>query len=114
VPRWTISAGGEYDHPIRLGAREVSGYIGLDYSYRSSENSVATDSIYSLLPDLSFLNLRVGVRSEDNKWDFYVWSKNVLNAKYFTFISPGVGNTGALDAQLGDPRTIGVTLRFHY
>ena len=114
VPRWTISAGGEYDHPIRLGAREVSGYIGLDYSYRSSENSVATDSIHSLLPDLSLLNLRVGVRSEDNKWDFYVWSKNVLNAKYFTFISPGIGNTGALDAQLSDPRTIGVTLRFHY
>ena len=114
VPKWTLSAGGEYDHPIAIGRREVSAYLGLDYTYRSDFYSNATDSIYSKLPDLSLLNLRVGVREADNKWDLYFWTKNIFDQKYFTFISAGIGNTGALDAQLGDPRTYGVTLRFHY
>jgi iron complex outermembrane receptor protein len=114
VPKLTLSAGGEYDHSITLGAREVTGYLGLDYTYRSTLFSNATDSIYSKLPGLSLLNVRGGVRSQDGKWDFYLWAKNVTNVYYATFISAGVGNTGALDAGLGDPRTYGVTLRFHY
>jgi iron complex outermembrane receptor protein len=114
VPKWTISAGGEYDHPVTFGAREVSAYVGLDYTYKSSLYSNATDSIYSKLPDLSLLNVRAGVRSGAGKWDLYLWAKNVFNVDYDTFIAAGVGNTGELTAQLGDPRTYGVTLRFHY
>jgi len=114
VPKWTISAGGEYDHPVQFGSREVSAYIGLDYTYKSSLYSNATDSIYSYLPGLSLLNVRAGVRSTTGKWDLYLWAKNVFNVDYDTFIATGVGNTGELTAQLGDPRTYGVTLRFHY
>jgi iron complex outermembrane receptor protein len=114
VPKWTLSAGGEYDHPVTFGSREVSAYVGLDYTYRSSLYSVATDSIYSKLPGLSLLNVRGGVRAADGKWDLYLWAKNVLNQYYYNFISASVGNTGALDATPGDPRTYGVTLRFHY
>jgi iron complex outermembrane receptor protein len=114
VPKWTISAGGEYDHPVTFGSREVSAYVGADYTYRSSLYSVATDSIYSKLPALSLLNVRGGARSPNGKWDLYLWAKNVLNQYYYNFISASVGNTGALDAGPGDPRTYGVTLRFHY
>jgi iron complex outermembrane receptor protein len=114
VPKWTVSAGGEYAHPVTFGAREVSAYAGLDYTYKSTLYSNATDSIYSKLPSLSLLNLRAGVRAVDGKWDLYMWAKNVFNVYYNTFISAGIGNTGALDAGVGDPRTYGVTLRFHY
>ena len=114
VPKWTLSAGGEYQHPVTFGSREVSAYVGLDYTYKSDLYSAATDSIYSKLRDLSLLNVRVGVRSPAGKWDLYGWAKNVFNVSYDTFIATGVGNTGQLTAQLGDPRTYGVTLRFHY
>ena len=114
VPKWTISAGGEYDHPFNFGARELTGYLGLDYTYRSSLFSAATDSIYSRLPDLSLLNMRLGVREGSGKWDLYVWAKNISNVNYESFVATAPGNTGALYAQLGDPRTYGVTLRFHY
>ena len=114
TPTWVLSAGGEFSHPTNFGARQVEAYVGVDYSYRSSVYSAATDSIYSLLPQLSLVNARVGVRSIETRWDAYFWAKNVFNDKYYTFVSPGVGNTGALDAQLGDPRTYGVTLRVHY
>ena len=114
VSRWAASAGGEYSHPIAVGARELEAYAGVDYTYRSSLYSAATDSIYSLLPSLSLVNARLGLRAGDGRWDAYVWGKNILDAKYFTSIGPGIGNTGSLYGQVGDPATYGVTLRAHY
>jgi iron complex outermembrane receptor protein len=114
VPRWTLSAGGEVHHSVNLGAREAEAYLGVDYSYRSSVYSSSSDSIYGKLPALSLVNARVGLRAADGRWDAYVWSKNLANAKYFAFIAAGVGNTGALVGQLGDPQTFGGTIRFHY
>lgn len=114
VPRWTLSAGGEFYRPVTLGAREAQAYVGADYSYRSSVYSSSSDSIYGKLPPLNLLNARVGLRAADGRWDAYLWAKNLNNAKYFTFVSAAVGNTGELVGQLGDPQTWGGTIRFHY
>ncbi len=114
VPLWSLSAGGEYSHPFTVGAKQLSAYFGVDYTYRSSVYSAATDSIYSLLPDLNLVNARLGVRAGNQSWDAYLWAKNLFAVNYFTFVSAGVGNTGALTAQLGDPRTYGATVRFHF
>jgi iron complex outermembrane receptor protein len=112
TPRWAIAAGGEVSDPVTFGAREAEVYLGADYTYRSSIYSAATDSIYSRLPKLSLVNARAGVRSD--RWDAYVWAKNLLNKDYFTTNGGGSGNTGAIYAALGDPRTYGVTLRLKY
>jgi iron complex outermembrane receptor protein len=114
APRWAVSAGGEYDYPVNIGAREAEAYLGVDYSYRSAENSAATDSVYTELAPLNLVNARIGLRSRAQYWDIYLWSKNITDAKYYNFIQPGSGNTGALYAGLGDPRTYGVTLRLKY
>ena len=114
VPRWSASAGGEYRRSLSLGAREVEGYFGADYTYRSAIYSAATDSIYSRLPTLNLVNARLGLRSTDERWNAFIWAKNLFAQDYFTYTSAGVGNTGAVYAQLGDPRTWGVTLRFKY
>jgi iron complex outermembrane receptor protein len=114
APRWAVSAGGEYDYPVNIGPREAEAYLGVDYSYRSAENSAATDSVYTELAPLSLVNARLGLRSRSQYWDIYLWSKNLTDAKYYNFIQPGSGNTGALYAGLGDPRTYGVTLRLKY
>jgi iron complex outermembrane receptor protein len=114
VPLWAVSAGGEFDQPVSLGAKQAQAYFGVDYSYRSPVYSAATDSIYSQLPQLSLFNARLGLRAADSRWDAYLWAKNLFNDNYLTFVTAGAGNTGALYAQLGDPRTWGVTLRFHY
>jgi iron complex outermembrane recepter protein len=114
VPRWSVSAGGEYSHTVSFGPKQTSIYAGLDYTYHSSLYSASTDSIYSKLPGLSLLNVRAGLRAADSAWDLYFWAKNVFNKNYLTFVGSAPGNTGALYSQLGDPRTYGVTFRFHY
>lgn len=110
VPRWAASVGGEFSQPLPLGALEVRAYVGADFSYRSAIYSQPTDSIYSLLPDRSLLNLRLGVRSD--RWDAYIWSKNITDTRYYVTTGAGIGNTGALYGLLGDPQTWGVTLRY--
>jgi iron complex outermembrane receptor protein len=112
TPRWAAALGGEYSHNVPLGAREAQAYLGVDYTYRSSLYSQPSDSVYTRLPQLSLVNLRVGLRAD--RWDAFVWAKNLGGVDYFTFLQPGGGNTGAIYAQLGDPRTYGVTLRFRY
>jgi iron complex outermembrane receptor protein len=114
TPLWTVAAGGEFRQPFTWGRREVEAYVGLDDSFRSSIYSSGTDSIYSRLPSLNLLDARLGVRAADGRWDAYVWDKNVTDKKYFTSIGPGIGNTGAIYAALGDPATWGVTLRARY
>ena len=113
VPRWAASAGGEVSQPLKLGSHEAETYLGVDYSFRSSLYSASTDSIYSRLPSLNLVNARLGLRAANGRWDAYIFARNLLNQNYFLFIAPGVGNTGALDGELGDPRTFGVTLRAH-
>ncbi len=114
VARWSLSAGGEFVQPVALGARQTQAYVGADYSYRSGVYSAATDSVYSRLPPLGLINARLGLRSAGGRWDAYLWAKNLGATKYFTFVSAGVGNTGALYGQLGDPQTWGATFRVRY
>jgi len=114
VPRWAISAGAEYDEPVNIGPRAADVYAGIDYTYRSPLYSNAADSIYSHLPDLNLINLRLGVRLDSRTWDVYLWAKNIANANYFTFVASGVANTGLLTAQVGLERTFGGTVRFHF
>jgi iron complex outermembrane receptor protein len=112
VPRWAFSTGGEYSHPLHLGAREAQIYVGADLNYRSWIYSQPTNSITSRLPALALLNARAGVRTD--RWDLYFWAKNITNKNYLTFVSPTTGNTGGLKSQVGDPQTWGLTVRYKY
>jgi iron complex outermembrane receptor protein len=111
VARWSFAVGGEVHKAL---TDKIEGYAGVDDNYRSSIFSAATDSIYTRLPPLDLLDARIGVRAANGRWDAFFWSKNLTNQNYFSFIAPGVGNTGQLVGQLGDPRSIGVTLRVKY
>ena len=85
-------------------------FAALDTSYRSSFSSSATYSQYMVIPSYSLLNARVGFRVADG-WTLSVWSRNLLNKDYFELMSAQPGNSGLIEAQPGDPRTAGVTLR---
>lgn len=109
APRWAASAGGEYAHPIG----NVEGYVGADYSYRSTYYSSYNDSRYSKIKGFGLVNTRLGIRSENGKWDASVWGRNVFNKLYYYYTS--VNDIGAAyTGSLGDPRTFGVTLRSRF
>jgi len=58
-------------------------------------------------------NARIGIRTS-RRLELYLWARNVLDRDYFEQLLPAGGNAGQYAAVLGDPRTVGVTLRFEY
>jgi iron complex outermembrane receptor protein len=108
VPKWAWSGGGEYRAPVALGEL----FVGLDYSYRSKIGSTG-NSRYTELEGRGLVNARIGIRSADGGWAAYVWSKNLLDEEYLTTKVP-IGNNGGLFSNVGDPRTVGATLRVDF
>ena len=109
-PLWATSVGGEYARDlVQVRGRTARGYLGADYSYRSAVFTTAADSIHSKIPAYGLLNLRAGLRADDGTWDVQVWARNVADKDYYLSLS--AANTGAITGALGDPRTVGVTLR---
>jgi iron complex outermembrane receptor protein len=110
VPKWSWSAGGDFSHP--LGESSWGGvelYGRADYSWRSNYYTAVSDSRYSLVPSYGIANARIGVRLESGRLDLSLWAKNLFDKEFVDTLTPQ--NTGLVVATLGDPRTIGATLR---
>jgi iron complex outermembrane receptor protein len=43
-----------------------------------------------------------------------VWARNLLDANYYEQLTAAPGNSGLYVGQVGDQRTLGVTLRFGF
>jgi iron complex outermembrane recepter protein len=110
--RWTMSAGGEVTRPIgSVGRYDIVGYTGADFSLRSAFYVTANDSKYSLVPGYGLLDLRLGARTADGKYDLFLWSHNATNTHYFYSIGAASPVSGLITGILGDPLTFGVTLK---
>lgn len=110
VPKfaWSVAADGSTSLG-QLGGRDFSLYAHADYAHRSSFNTSATNSAWAQVPGFGIANARIGLKTDDGLWDLSIWARNLLNEDYFLNLS--AANTGVVTAQVGEPRTYGVTLR---
>jgi iron complex outermembrane recepter protein len=113
IPEWSASFGGEFKQGVTLFDAPSEAYLGFDYSYRSSVNNGGASAATRLEP-LHLVNARLGLRAGNRRMDVSLWVKNLFDKQYFSDIAAGAGNTGLLTGQLGDERTYGLTLRFHF
>lgn len=110
VPKFAWSIGADTDVPVTsLGGRDLSLYAHADYSHRSSFNTSATNSAWAQVPGFGIANARIGLKAEDGLWDVSLWARNLFDKDYFLNLS--AANTGVVTAQVGEPRTYGLTLR---
>lgn len=109
APRWIANFIGEYDHDF---GDNIEGYFIGQYSWTTGFYGAADDSKYEWQKNYGVLNLRVGARVDDDKYDLALWVNNVLDKKYFTQLA--VGSFGFASGQLGDPLTFGVTARANF
>jgi iron complex outermembrane receptor protein len=110
VSKWAASAGGEAHAGLgTVFGRDSELYFGADYSYRSNFYTTANLSRYSLIPNYSLVNARVGLRTLDGLLDVQVWARNIGDTLYYQSLS--AGTTGSITGTLGDPQTYGITLR---
>ncbi|UKK84453.1 TonB-dependent receptor [Sphingopyxis sp. BSN-002] len=110
VPKFTYTLGGDLSAPLgNLGGRDLSAYLHADYSHRSSFNTSSSNSAYGDVPAYGIANARIGFRTDDGLLDLSLWARNLFDKDYFQTLSPAV--TGIVTALIGEPRTVGLTLR---
>ncbi len=110
VPKFTYTLGGDVSAPLgSLGGRDLAVYAHGDYSHRSTFNTSSSNSIYADVPAYGIANARLGIRTEDGLFDLSIWARNLFDKDYFQTLS--AQNTGIVTALIGEPRTLGVTLR---
>lgn len=109
APKWIGNFTGEYEHD--LNERDQA-YGIAQYSYTSGFYGAASDSRYTWQDGYGLTNLRIGVKIDNDKYDISIWANNVFNVKYFTSI--GTTAYGFVSGTLGDPATVGVTVRANF
>ncbi|MHA4835050.1 TonB-dependent receptor [Sphingopyxis sp. MSC1_008] len=110
VPKFTYTLGGDVSAPVgNLGGRDLSIYAHADYSHRSSFNTSSSNSIYADVPAYGIANARIGFKTDDGLFDLSLWARNLFDKDYFQTLS--AQNTGIVTSLIGEPRTIGATLR---
>lgn len=110
MPKLTYTLGGDVSAPLgNLGGRDLSLYGHADYSHRSTFNTSSSDSRYADVPAYGIANARIGIRTDDGLFDLSIWARNLFDKDYFQTLSPAV--TGIVTSLIGEPRTIGATLR---
>ncbi|PWB82424.1 MAG: TonB-dependent receptor, partial [Methylocystaceae bacterium] len=84
APEFSGQIGINYEHPVDLpfGYRGV-GFFWLSQTYRSGVALVNPLSSYGWQSAYGLTNLGVGVRSEDDRYSFQIWAKNVGDRRYF-------------------------------
>jgi iron complex outermembrane receptor protein len=115
ISEWAASFGGEHRAQVNFLGSSGELFTGFDLFWRDDFSSSATPSQYLNIDAYGLLNLRLGFRSDDN-WSGYFWVRNAADEEYFELLqaAPGGQGAGHYGAQLGEPRTYGVTFRFAF
>ena len=110
ISKWAGALGTEISRPGKVIGKSGQFFLAIEVYYRSGFSSSPSPSAYLNIDGYSLLNGRIGFKAIESV-SVFVWSRNILNTNYFEQLLPGAGNAGHYAAVLGDPRTIGITIR---
>src|SRR6218665_2660470 len=113
ISKWIFSGGAELSKQGKLLSNEGRFFVAFDTYYRSEFSSSSSESKYLNIDGYSISNARIGFKSV-NGISIYAWGRNILNKNYFEQLLPAAGNAGQYAAVLGDPATVGLTLKYAY
>jgi outer membrane receptor protein involved in Fe transport len=98
-PRWTASAGLDWRHSSGISAN-------LNVNYRSAQfQFVDMQAAGRDVPARTLVNARIGWNNEN--FGAYIFASNIFDEEYFDY---QYENAGRLQALLGEPRMIGISL----
>ncbi|TEG72447.1 TonB-dependent receptor [Pseudomonas aeruginosa] len=109
--KWIANLNGEYQW--RLDDR-FQPYVSASYAYRSAAEGTLDNSDLSKIDGYALVNLAAGLRSDlgDGQLDISVWLKNAFDKDYY--LSAFASINGSYTASVGQPRTLGVSLRYDF
>jgi len=99
----------QYDRAL---TGSMMSFVGGDYSYTSSTYGTMGKIPEMKLPSYGLLGVRAGVYSDDNRWRFWLWGRNVTNKFYLTGANLIGGDV--LGNSAGLPRTYGASMTYNF
>ena len=116
TPKWSGRLGGQYNWDVLSG--RYSAYVGLDGGYTSeSQGQFGNASgVAQGFPSLEIkaygtLDLRAGLDSDDGKWRFQVFGRNVTNTYYWT---QAIRAYDTAVRFAGQPASVGASVTYRY
>ncbi|MBV1878949.1 MAG: TonB-dependent receptor [Pseudomonadales bacterium] len=106
APRWQGSTSLFVEQPIG----QFIGYGNLNVGFRGKHNTGSDLDEEKNVSDKAIINLQLGVRSEDDKWDVQIWARNLADKQVDTVIFDSVFQNGSYSTFLNPPRMIGITV----
>ncbi|UXJ54312.1 TonB-dependent receptor [Pseudomonas citronellolis] len=109
--KWIANLNGEYKWQL---ANRFEPYVNASYSYRSEAEGTLDDSDLSKIPGYGLANFSVGVRHDlgDGQLDASVWLKNAFDKDYYLAAFASIN--GSYTASVGQPRTLGASVRYDF
>jgi len=108
TPMWSGDLDGEYDFVMGGG---LDGFVGTTVTARSGTAAAFGDDPQFDLNSYALLDLRLGLRSDDGKWEVKLWGHNVTDKYYWVGVTHLIDT---LDRIAGDPATFGVSASYRY
>jgi len=117
----SLSVGIQYYHPLpSIGAELLT---RLDYSYRSdyydTVDNVKTHTLqngenvpFGWVDDLSIVNGRIALLSDEGTWDVALWGKNLTDESYLSATTQDFLRT--VTQYRGMPRTFGIEVNYNF
>ena len=110
IAHWQYQVGGTYEVGLQQAGSLV---LASDYSYRSAYNMSVTLDPYARVSPIGRANASITWKSEQDHWEVYLQSKNVLNSKDYYAQNNFIAGVFAYKAAM-EPRTFMAGFRFKY
>lgn len=107
-PKWHVVADINYEAPMTAS---LDAYVGANFLYNSTTNSTLGEAPNSVIDSFKTIDLRAGIKSNDDRWSIGVWGRNVFNEYYWInqFVTQDV-----VVRYAAKPATYGVTIKYNF
>lgn len=84
-----------------------------DFNYRSERYLESSNVPVSLLDSYWLVNARLALSGNDDQWEVALWSKNITDEEYVSYLND-LNGLGFVLTTVGDPVTYGVTFTYNF
>jgi len=116
-PNWTVTGAATYERPIG----PLTGLAYIDFRYVTDQITGSDLNPAKGQPEFWLVNARLGLGDPNERWSLELWARNLLDQDYQQIAFDVPLQSGSANSRhrnygafLGDPRTVGVTLRARY
>lgn len=109
--KWIANFNGEYAWKLDDGFRP---YVTGSYAYRSEAEGTLDNSDLSKIDGYGLVNLSLGLRKDigEGQLDTSIWLKNAFDKDYYLAAFASIN--GSYTASVGQPRTLGASVRYDF